>query len=231
MLFKRCEFPSRKNNAGLSPFHVAIQCNKIEVAYLLASDFEAIQLLAISDMGNVRDINGWTPLHYACYYGHLDIVIHLVNEVGSAPNAITENGNTPLQLACYSNGSKDALLKIVTFLTAEAKCNPDQPIYDGDTLLIHLLKINSKRYDILQYLIIEHGCDLSIGDSAGNTALHVACGQTSNYGIVREIISKNVHIPRTTNLEGNTPLHIACINGHTAMVQTLLATQKCGLYN
>ena len=230
MLFKQCEFPSRKNNAGLSPFHVAIQCNKIEVAYLLANDFEAMQLLAISDMGNVKDINGWTPLHYACYYGHLDIATRLVIEIGSDPNAITENGNTPLQIACYSNGSKDAVLKIVTFLTAEAKCDPDQPIYDGDTLLIHLLKTNSKRYDILQYLIMDYGCDLSIGDSAGSTALHVACGQTSNYGIVREIISKNVHIVRTTNLKGNTPLHIACINRHTAMVQTLLATQKCGLY-
>ena len=230
LLFKKSEFPSRKNNAGLSPFHVAIQCNEIEIAYLLANDLEAIQILAIHGMGTVRDINGWTPLHYACYYGRPEVVIYLVNEVGSDPNVVTENGNTPLQLACYSDGSKDALLKIVTFLTAEAKCDPDQPIYSDDTLLIHLLKSDSKRYDILHYLVIEYGCDLSIRDSAGNTALHLACDQTSNYTIVREIINKNVHVARTTNLKGNTPLHIACINGHTAMVQTLLATQKSSLY-
>ena len=230
MLLKKCDFPSRKNNAGLSPFYVALQCNKLEVAYLLANDTEAVQLLAMHGMGNVKDISGWTPLHYACYYGRPHIVTHLLNDVECDPNAKTENGITPLQLACYSDSSNDVVLKIVTSLTTEANCNPDASIYSSDTLLIHLLKTNNKRYNILLYLITRYGCDLSITDSAGNTALHVACGKTSNYDIVKVMISKNDYVARTMNHDGNTPLHIACINEHTVMVQMLLATHKCGLY-
>lgn len=230
IVLNKCQFPHRKNNAGLSPFQVALQNNNLEIAYILLENKEAVQVLATHFMQDTADINGWTPLHYACYYGHSDIVADLVNDLGSNPNAKTLNGISPLQLACHSDCSDEIVLKIATFLITVAKCDPDALIYSGDTLLIHLLKTNNCRHNVMMYLILEYRCGLLIADSDGNTALHIACSLTLDPTIINTIISVNESSPRIRNNEGNTPLHLACINQCTIAVQNLLTTRKCGLY-
>ena len=44
---------------------------------------------------NGIDFNGWTPLHYACKGGHLDMVEALINK-GSFVRALSNDGSTPL---------------------------------------------------------------------------------------------------------------------------------------
>ena len=47
---------------------------------------------------NAKDDNGWTPLHFAVYYGHKEIVELLIAK-GAEVNAKDKNGWTPLHLA------------------------------------------------------------------------------------------------------------------------------------
>ena len=197
--------------------------NFLHVACMLG-DSEAVHLLA-SDGKNSSDINGWTPLHYGCYYGHQDIVCYLIKEVQSNTCLTTNDGISPLQLACDSQ-----CLKLVTYLVNVARCNPNTLTFNRDTLLLYLLKCAKSSLSILQYLITDCCCDLSIQDVHGNTPLHIACSKVSNLDAVNMIISRNDWSPHIRNCDGNTPLHLACEHGHSEIVKTLLATKKCGLY-
>ena len=189
-------------------------------------DIEAVQLLTTNSIHNHEsDINGWTPLHYACYYGHYEIVHYLIEEVQSNPYITTKNGINPLQLACDSQ-----CLKVVTYLATEGRCNPDAIVYNRDALLSYLLKSARCPLSILQYLITGYHCKLSIQDIDGNTALHIACSKVSNLDAVNMIVSRSDWPNHVRNHEGNTPLHLACMFGYSEIVKTLLETRKCGLY-
>jgi ankyrin repeat protein len=62
----------------------------------------------------LRNTDGSTPLHLACYNGHIDIV-NILLKCNSSVNLCNTDGSTPLHLACY-NGNID----IVNILL---KCN------------------------------------------------------------------------------------------------------------
>ena len=230
IVMNKCQFLKKKNKAGLTPFHVALQHRNLEIAYLLLNDIEAVQLVAVHDMGDTQDVNGWTPLHYACYYGKLNIVKHLLNDIRGNPNVADHSGITPLQLACYCDGSDELALKVVTYLITVAKCNPGTTVYNGEMLLMYLLKTSYLRHNIILYLITNSRCDASTFDSDGNTLLHVACITVSSIKVIKMLASRNDQLACVRNCDGNTPLHLACLKQQTSVVSTLLTTQKCGLY-
>ena len=51
---------------------------------------------------DVADIDGRTPLHVACFYGHLDVVEYLVTERRASLNKQDKDGLTPFELACQA---------------------------------------------------------------------------------------------------------------------------------
>ena len=59
-------------------------------------------MLARSANVNVRDLNGFTPLHYAAQQGCGDVVLTLV-QAGADVDAETQDGVTPIYLATYFN--------------------------------------------------------------------------------------------------------------------------------
>src|SRR4051812_653412 len=70
-------------------------------------DFEKTKSLLQCDVKdvNVKDDDGWTPLHHAVCGGNLEISNYLLNN-GADVNAQTMNGKTPLHIAIYRSDYK-----------------------------------------------------------------------------------------------------------------------------
>jgi ankyrin repeat protein len=70
-------------------------------------------LIAYGANLHARDINGWTPLHYAAYMGHADIVEQLLL-YGANPGATDSQGRTPLHVTASKVVLRDWDQSIVT---------------------------------------------------------------------------------------------------------------------
>ena len=107
---------------------------------------EALHLLSLlSNPHKVKYSSDSTILHYAAWYGVLDIVQVLINEYQCDPHCVNDNGLTPLHDAAY-NGQ----LNIIKYLITECHCNPLSKNKYGDTPLDHA-NLNSHQ-DAIQYL-------------------------------------------------------------------------------
>ena len=91
-------------------------------------NMDAIKELATahSDLVNVADHLGFTPLHRACDNGHLGVAAALISR-GATVNAASADGSTPLHCAC----AKDRPLIVKLLLKHGA--NPE--IADNDGLM------------------------------------------------------------------------------------------------
>ena len=76
------------------------------------------------------DDRGWTPLHSACWRGHLDVVQYLLTSHDANLEATTNAGKTPLHWACW-NGHLD----VVRYLLSSRRANLEATDIDGWTPL------------------------------------------------------------------------------------------------
>ncbi len=129
-------------------------------------DFNKVRL-AINFGAEVRakDNNGWTPLHYASYYNHIEIAKLLI-ERGTDVNAKGNGGGrTPLHVASTYNSIKIVELLIERGADVEAKDN------DGWTPLYYASSWNRIA---MAELLIDAGADVNVKDDRGYTPLYVA---------------------------------------------------------
>ena len=96
------------------PAHAQVDCSdwKTEAFFEAAVVSDVTRCLQAGASTNVRDENGWTPLHEAARWGTAEAVTTLL-EAGADPNARSELGSTPLSLAGLggSAGAVTALLE------------------------------------------------------------------------------------------------------------------------
>ena len=106
---------------------------------------EALHLLSL--LGNPHKVKYFpsnsTILHYAAWYGVLDIVQVLINEYQFDPHCVNDDGNTPVHIAAI-NGQ----LNIIKYLITECHCNPLSKDKYGDTPLDYA----NRQQDVIQYL-------------------------------------------------------------------------------
>ncbi|CAI46592.1 FERM domain-containing protein [Caenorhabditis elegans] len=95
---------SQDMRSRLYPLHKAAEDGNAE---------EIRRFLKIGMDSNLRDDDSWTPLHYACFHGHLEVVHELLNSPQmTAINAQNKGGATALQYAVI-NGN-EYLVEILT---------------------------------------------------------------------------------------------------------------------
>ncbi|CAG9310037.1 unnamed protein product [Blepharisma stoltei] len=107
----------------------------------------------------------WSPLHYACYYGHSHIVEYLVSRNVNA-NKVTIDEWTPLQLCCYQ-GNIDAV--------AELLKHPNLQINKMTKFRGTGLHLACERgfIDIVKMLLDKSAC-MTLEDPKGKTPIEVS---------------------------------------------------------
>ncbi|XP_058705612.1 ankyrin repeat and SAM domain-containing protein 3 isoform X1 [Poecile atricapillus] len=159
---------------------------------------------------NKRNCGGWTPLMYASYIGH-DNIVHLLLEAGVNVNIPTLEGQTPLMLAssCGNESVAYFLLQqgaelemkdihgwtalfhctsaghqqMVKFLLENgANANCKEPVY-GYT---PLMEAAASGHEIIVQYLLNHGVKADVRDNTGATARTLAMkyGHTKIVGLI-----------------------------------------------
>lgn len=186
---KQAEQGSRSSNALLAD---AIRYNDVTLAEQLISEGADV---------DIKNNDGWTPLHFAVFRGNIAFICFLV-ENGADVNAENNFGNTPLYL-CGStvNTRKYAGEYISVLVAAGADVNKKNSKYwtplhqaaaEGSTLGARFL--------------VRFGADVSAVDTNGDTALHYAAAH-GNIGTMKFLIKAGASL-YFCNKKGHSPRDI-----------------------
>lgn len=109
-----------------------------------------------------KGLKGYTPIHYACCRGHIDIVKILLNYDESLINCTNEEMETPLHCAVYNSHIEISQFLLQFPLNINAQNN------DGETALFYAAR---KGNIILIKLLLSHGADKEIKDKYNEKAV------------------------------------------------------------
>ncbi|WP_213157530.1 ankyrin repeat domain-containing protein [Parachlamydia sp. AcF125] len=118
---------------------------------------------------------------------------------------------------------RSAYIRMIRWLLAEKKVDPNQPFKDRSDFLIH--QVCYAGCSELLSLLIELKADLKKLDSSSsqNSALHHACQSlTDCVGIVRLLLGYDPALLEAKNIYGQTPLHLAALRGNVKSAEYLL---------
>ena len=197
-----------------------------------------IDLLIDGSSPNEVDEHGQTPLQITAN-GVKDIpelCRVLLEHDASIINALDEDGNQPLHLACKQDNRETVKVMLSYGANPNAMNKHKQtPLHtasqggcpelcqlliekgakvnamdgNGDTALqVTLQKGNLKTAELL----LDNGADYKVLNGAGETVLHLLCkGGVDRHELCEDLISRGVS-PRQTDRENNLPMHLALKN-------------------
>uniref|UniRef100_A0A8C8EN57 Ankyrin 1, erythrocytic b n=1 Tax=Oncorhynchus tshawytscha TaxID=74940 RepID=A0A8C8EN57_ONCTS len=195
----KCVCVSKQN--GLTPLHVAVHHNNLDVVKLL-----------VSKGGNAHSTarNGYTPLHIAAKQNQMEAASCLL-QYGASANAESLQGVTPLHLASQE-GQPDMVALLIS-----KQANVNLGNKNGLTPL-HL--VAQEGHVGIADTLVKQGASVYAASRMGYTALHVAC-HYGNIKMVKFLLQQQAHVNSKTRV-GYTPLHQAAQQGHTDIVTLLL---------
>jgi ankyrin repeat protein len=124
---------------------------------------------------NATDKNGETPLHWACWCGHVPVVQFLVETVGASPLAVNSNGRMPLESAKVMDRKG-----VVEYLESRPLAvaivdSPTEKVEPTKKVESHELfeAVRNGNIDLVRRLV-EQKCDVDTVDQNGRTPLHMA---------------------------------------------------------
>jgi ankyrin repeat protein len=180
-------------------------------------DSEAVRQLLKSGEADANDYSdeydGGVPLQVAC--GSLDTMRVLLG-YGADLDAMDLYGRTVLHYACENFGifpnSVRFLLDHGANVNARTNAKLDGIEFDGreaeGVTPLQFAVVQSIPCTSLVRLLLDRGADIHMKDTAGRTALFMACGHPCQIGVVKMLLDHGANINDTTD-EGETPLHAA----------------------
>ena len=159
-----------------------------------------------------KEINGWTPLRIASYYGHVEVVTELLKE--GAEQIADIKGFTPLMLAAQK-GHTDIIQVLLNSSTATI----DMKLHASGQSALYFAAING--YSDAVTALLDAGADCDIKDKLGFTPIMAAC-QEGHHEIVKKLIEKGGANPELPDNYGYFPIHQAAQNDRAEAVKVLL---------
>jgi ankyrin repeat protein len=188
---------------------------------------EVRRLVSVGADVNTKDNHGWTPLHRASHYGHVQ-VFHALREHGSDIDAKNNDGLTPLHVACYTGhvhivkemrehgGDIDAK-DIHGFMPLHLACD------QGHLAVVYELvspNDGNGTPPILGKRKSRGGADIDARDNNGNTPLHITSWR-GNLAVVKALLRGGADILAVNEL-GLLPIHQAVSERKSAVSKYLL---------
>ena len=150
------------------------------------------------------------PLHAVARTGDVDAMTRLLDD-GAAIDQTTENGTTPLWIAC-EHGHAD-----LARLLLERGAEVDRAMKNGQTPLI--IACRNGQVDAAR-LLLENGAEVDRANKNGSTPLYVAC-KNGHVDLARLLLERSANVDQTRG-DGATPLFVACEGGHVDAARLLL---------
>ncbi len=206
-----------QTSKGITALYIACQNGHLDVVKLLIpalKEQEANLDLQCLDTGK-------SPLSAACYYGHAEIVIELLNAQVNI-ELTSHDGLTPLRDA-IKNEHFDVITILIIALKMKDENHPQ--LQQLGTLLVWAAERGEHTLvkELLPIIPIDDLNDAV--ESMGVTPLYMAC-QNGHVRVVKELIatpSQLTHL-NLPNDSGITPLYAACQFGHLEVAQILVET-------
>jgi len=202
--------PAIRDVNGRTALHMAVY-------YGLESKMR--KLIATGIDVNASDKRGNRPLNYAVESMWAATMVPMLLEAGADPNAINQNGQTPLFNLINSYLLPQEQAPIITMLT-RAGCNVNAQDKSGATVLHHAAW-NCKPLELAQ-IIIAAGADTTIRTIHEDTPLHLAL-KSPHTELAIQLIEHGTDID-ACNRRGERPIFLLTrmCGGQTETMQPLL---------
>jgi ankyrin repeat protein len=244
-----CSLKERMNRIDYELIQAAIENNLPEFS----------RLLSVGADVNATTEGGWTPLHVACYKGHLAVVIELLSptdsngtttdilgkrksRTGANIEAKDNEGNTPLHLA----GLRGHLPVVKALLAVGADIlavnnQGELPIHlavrEGNSAVakyllqdIYATTHHLPLHELVQDLTWIGSPDSRVAQPLREVLDRNVLGTDDVVEIIEYLVGQNPALLSSRDQDGSLPLHVACRRGVSfAIVQSLVNLNKASV--
>jgi serine/threonine-protein phosphatase 6 regulatory ankyrin repeat subunit B len=207
MLLRNGAEANSKGQDGTTPLMWACERGQVGVVRTL------VQHVGVQGLEE-RCEQGWTALRYAASRGHEEVVAVLLKS-GAQANSRTQDGTTPLMVACETRDADVAKL-LIQHTGGQGLEERDE---QGATALHHAAR---RGHQDIVILLLSEGALADSKDHGGKTPFATAC--EVGHIVAARVLLQHVGaqgLEDTTNV-GYTALHCAASRGHAEVVTLLL---------
>lgn len=204
LLLERTSNVEHRTKDGCTALMFAALAGHVKVAAMLLDHGAEINVES--------DSNKDSPLTFACWKGHCDVVELLLGRTANIEHR-TKEGFTPLMFAALG-GHTDVARKL---LERDARVN----VPSGSNNDIPLTSACWKGHHEVVKLLLEFKSNIEHRTKDGCTPLMLAARE-GHYSVAKLILDSNAEVNVPSGSENNIPLTLACWKGHTKVVELLL---------
>ncbi|EXJ84910.1 hypothetical protein A1O3_05585 [Capronia epimyces CBS 606.96] len=193
-----------QESTDLGPLHWAARNNDIRLAKLLLDKGADL---------NARGGKGFTALHTAAVFGHLEVLRFLLFQDNLDIDAVDNDGATALMCAVAVESSLECAL-----LLLQKGADPDIGTTHGRTALHYACTKGGM--DELVKMMAKATSKLDSQDDSGETALHLAIrNRNEDYVVTLMEAGASVDVP---DEDGRTAMHEACFHGSPGLLMRMI---------